>query len=185
MAREITQFSNEILEQLTSVNDSIENAVLDIQRYPGLAAFYRTASAYTSASATKSDSNPASEIGVMNSIVNICGGYATPRPDRAAPWIDRSSPNPEQTLTSDGYHATPNFAGGGYTRPRTWKWWHCGWNTFRDHAYITGPTTYREQTYIGWTPNGEPNPKVYASGPWPYPDWPAYVYWWHVYGPGR
>lgn len=44
LAREITQFSNEVLDQLKSVNDSVEDAVLDVQRYPRLAAFYQAAS---------------------------------------------------------------------------------------------------------------------------------------------
>lgn len=42
----------------------------------------------------------------------------------------------------------------------------------------------REQNYTG-EPGGEPNPEIYSSGPWPYPDWPLYVLWWHEWDPGR
>lgn len=108
-----------------------------------------------------------------------CGHWLYPRPSSAAPWRNWTSSNPSNTLTSWGYHTTPGWAGGGWTRPQTYYSSRCGNNTFRDHAYVTGSTTFREQNYSGFTPRGEPNPEFWAGGPWAYGAWPSYVQWWH------
>lgn len=108
-----------------------------------------------------------------------CGHWSYPRPTTAAPWKDLTSSNPANTLRSWGYHETPGWAGGGWTRPQTYYSSRCGNNTFRDHAYTVSSTKFREQNYSGYTPRGEPNPEFWASGPWPYGAWPSYVQWWH------
>lgn len=181
LAQEIAIFTNDLLTAIPNVDGSIENVRVDIQRYTNLAAYFEAANNYVDAM-SQSQSIKADPSGVHtmgNGFTSGCGYYTNPKPSRAAPWVDRSSANPAQTLESWGYHATPDLVGGGYTRPQTWRWYECGFSTYRDHAYITGSTTFREQSYVGWEPNGEPNPEVYRSGPWPYSDWPAYVYWWH------
>ena len=109
-----------------------------------------------------------------------CGHWWYPRPSSTAPWRNWTSSNPSSTLTSWGYHTTPNWAGGGWTRAQTYYPSRCGNNTFRDHAYITGSRTFREQNYSGFTPRGEPNPEFWAGGPWAYAAWPSYVQWWHA-----
>jgi hypothetical protein len=110
-----------------------------------------------------------------------CGYYDNPLPTSAKPRVYYSSSNPSSTLTSWGYHADPLAIriGAGWTRAQTYKWWICGWGTFRDNANPVGSNRFWEQNYDGWTPRGEPNPEVWRSGPWPYPTWPLYVNWWH------
>jgi hypothetical protein len=107
-----------------------------------------------------------------------CGWFPNPKPSQAGPWKNIPRTNPAKVLRAWGYHPTPGIAGGGWTRPQTWRASSCGKNTFRDHAYIIEPRTIREQNYTG-SPTGEPNPEVWRSGPWPYAEWPAYVAWWH------
>src|SRR6185295_1398442 len=113
-----------------------------------------------------------------------CGWYSSPRPTTQAAWTEYSSANPTQTLLNLGYHPPSGDVGQGWTRPVTYKSWLCGWNTFRDHGYPKS-TSVREQRYKWFTPPGEPNPEVWISGPWPYPTWPGYVWWWHTWGPGK
>ena len=108
----------------------------------------------------------------------VSGYYPNPKPSRDVERKNYERDNPAALLKRLGYHETPNQAGGGWTRPQTYQPWACGGSTFRDHADVTGPRSLSEQNYKG-SPGGEPNPEVYRSGPWPYPDWPAYVYWWH------
>jgi hypothetical protein len=108
-----------------------------------------------------------------------CGSWWWPKPSRAAPWGWSSTANPHQTLLNMGFHQTPGFAGGGYTRDKTYNSGVCGRNTYRDHGQANG-RSLGLQIYSG-TPGGEPNPEVWRTGPWPYLAWPAYVYWWHQY----
>lgn len=108
-----------------------------------------------------------------------CGSYGNPRPSRSKDRVFFEVSNAEETLRTWGYHPPFALEGEGWTRPRTYKWLLCGFETFRDNAYPVSTTELWEQNYAGWEPNGEPNPEVYRSGPWPYPDWPAYVFWWH------
>jgi hypothetical protein len=171
IAEQMAALSNDLLKPISAQQQSIALQSNVDARYPALAAYF--------AVAKEAARNSSLQPQIINEAV--CGWYANPRPSEAAPWRTWDSDNPDQTLRSWGYHSTPEYAfGGGYTRAQTWSWWACGFNTFRDHAYVTGARTIREQNYEGWSPRGEPNPEVYASGPWPYPDWPAYVLWWHL-----
>lgn len=163
---------------------------LDIGRYPDLRQFWLDAAIQSAQGKLDNADLFAKEIeplGVPGASHVVCGYYPNPKPSTNGPWTTHNNiSNPAATLRSWGYHETwpPDYTGGGWTRPQTYQPLLCGWGTYRDHAFIAGPTTIREQNYTG-SPGGEPNPEVYRSGPWPYPDWPAYVYWWHVYGPGR
>lgn len=105
-----------------------------------------------------------------------CGGFSMPKPSKAAQWLTHYNTT-ASTLINWGYHSTPSWAGGGYTRPQTYKSWACGVGSFRDHAYVINANV-REQNYNGFIPRGEPNPEINTYN-WPYPIWPSYVYWWH------
>jgi hypothetical protein len=157
---------------------------LDARRYPALAAFQAAAASRVAggaAPAPAAEGSPEAEAtpqGIPGLSHAVCGYYPNPKPRAAAPWNTYTRTDPAATLRGLGYHPTPTLIGGGWTRPQTYQPLLCGWGTYRDHALITGPSTLREQNYKS-SPGGEPNPEVYRTGPWPYPDWPAYVYWWH------
>lgn len=172
--------------------DSVQVAELSIkiERYPDLRQFWFDAaiqSAQGNLDGADLFAKKIELLGVPGISQVVCGYYPNPKPSTNGPWTTHNNiSDPAATLRSWGYHETwpPDYTGGGWTRSQTYQPFYCGWGTYRDHAFIAGPTTIREQNYTG-SPGGEPNPEVYRSGPWPYPDWPAYVYWWHVYGPGR
>ena len=188
LAEELTDFTNELITLSPNGNIKTKEKVdvtkieIDTEKYPAVSAFFEAAVdyvVYTDFQATEDTK----EIGSLcflcsTSPACTCGSWWWPRPSSAAPWQTHNVTNPESTLRSWGYHETPGFAGGGWTRPQTYKWWMCGWNTYRDHAYISNGQI-REQNYAGYTPRGEPNPEVWRSGPWPYALWPTYVRWWH------
>jgi len=121
----------------------------------------------------------------------FCGVWWNPRPSSAKKRVIFNNSNPEQLLRSWGYKSPstpPNWVDSrlrnyaqrsGWTRPQTWNERECGQRTYRDNANPLGSSSVWEQNYDGWNPRGEPNPEVWASGPWPYNVWPAYVYWWH------
>lgn len=167
IAQEMASLSNHLTASLSENNPSIEEVEVDWSKYRYLAKYFEDAKQYNGA-----DKVEAQSIGY-----GICGYYWNPKPSAAAPWQTSYSSNPSATLTSWGFHPTLGLAGGGWTRPQTYSWAYCGWNTYRDHAYTVGSSTIRLQDYTSFP--GEPNPEVYASGPWPYADWPAYVFWWH------
>ena len=135
-----------------------------------------------------------------------CGWFDRPNPRRANPSVRGPLQGAATTGYaaaqlarewgySQGFHNTPGRAGGGMTRPQTFSPFFCGSRTFRDHAFPdliqertcfgpggTEPCEWRARLYVqDYTsaPYGEPNPEVWRSGPWPYPEWPAYVSWWH------
>jgi len=171
---------------------------IDLSRYPALQDFLTRATEHRRQ--LESLSEPAQEnlldverqvtrsLRVLPQIVGInelyahfdCGYFPNPKPNRTVT-------NPAATLQSWGYHRDPINdlqPRSGWTRPHTYDWSVCGWDTFRDQAGIFG-NQIAEQKYAGWTPPGEPNPEVWRSGPWPYAEWPVYVWWWHQFGPGR
>lgn len=154
----------------------------DLQQYPLLAAYFDEAARRAEQRERGVDDPKIEKLVTTRTYHGAyhCGTFWHPLPPNGAPWISHTRSNPSETLRSWGYHETPDVAGGGWTRPRTYDWWWCGFETFRDHAYIDpNGTTIHEQKYEGWTPPGEPNPEVWRSGPWPYATWPAYVRWWH------
>jgi hypothetical protein len=188
LARELAEYTNALVAaDGAALANSIDvtKVRVDMGRFPLLASYLDEATVNRHRLATEED--PTLKEPEVGSQVEpqswlseyICGAFWRPRPSRAAPWVNWWTTNPHGVLTGWGYHTTPSFAGGGYTRPQTYSWALCGFSTYRDHAYITGANTFREQTYAGWTPRGEPNPEVWRSGPWPYAIWPAYVRWWH------
>lgn len=194
LGEQVAAATNELITgakeaQLKGKPAQIMKVSIEIERYPDLQRFWLDAT-MQSTQRKFDDTDFAKEIeplGVPGASHIVCGYYPNPKPSTNGPWtIHNNISNPTATLLSWGYHETwpPDYTGGGWTRPQTYQPLLCGWDTYRDHAFIAGPTTIREQNYTG-SPGGEPNPEVYRSGPWPYPDWPVYVYWWHVEGPGR
>lgn len=190
LAEQLVALTNDLMTTSKKAgHGDVTQVDIDISKYDRVERYFQQANTFTNnfkdkakdylkAEKLQTESNvkqiPLAEIWKAN----ICGVWWNPRPSRGAPWINHSSSNPANKLRSWGYHETPSFAGAGWTRPQTYNRWVCGWNTYRDHAYILN-RTIREQKYTGWKPNGEPNPEVWASGPWPYAIWPAYVRWWH------
>jgi hypothetical protein len=156
---------------------SITAAPIDSAAFPKVSAYFAAATAREQTSEGMEVSGWCNAS--LTDAACTCGHWLYPRPTTSAPWRSYTSSNPSSTLTSWGYHETPSWAGGGWTRSQTYYPSRCGNSTFRDHAYIASPTTFSEQNYSGFTPRGEPNPEVWASGPWPYPVWPSYVQWWH------
>lgn len=193
LGEQVARATNEIIAmskevQLKGGPALVTETSIAIERYPDLQQFWLHA-ATQSAQGRLDDvalfAEAIEPLGVSGVSHIVCGYYPNPKPSTNGPWTTHQNiGNPEAKLRNWGYHPTPNLAGGGWTRPQTYKPLLCGWNTFRDHAYVSAPTTIREQNYTG-QPGSEPNPEVYLSGPWSYPDWPLYVLWWHQWGPGR
>lgn len=185
LAEELASYTNELtraaMKSKNPKGASVAELNVGTQRYARMTSFFAQAVKRDGASAPQGKEPSILTYALVGIGEYECGSFLRPLPNRAAPAREHYSSNPAQTLTSWGYHRTPDYAGGGWTRPRTYKWWLCGWDTFRDDAWtlIRKPNYIQEQNYSGWTPNGEPNPEVWRSGPWPYATWPAYVAWWH------
>ena len=172
LAEELADYTNLIID-LAKNEQPLPN---DMSMYPHVQAYFNLASIAADAHYT-----PNIQTNERSAWINeyTCGTWWRPRPSSAKSFhVFSHISDPAATLKSWGYHETPGWAGGGWTRSHTYTWWLCGWNTYRDHAYIHNGNIH-EQNYHGWTPRGEPNPEVHRSGPWPYPTWPAYVRWWH------
>jgi len=184
LAEELAAHTNDLILAAREAQESAQAASIDslsveTTDYPRLQSFFVAATEYS----RSISENEVEAAGWCNAWLTdaacSCGHWWYPRPSRAAPWRNWTSSNPANTLRSWGYHETPGWAGGGWTRAQTYYSSRCGNNTFRDHAYTTGSTTFREQNYSGFTPRGEPNPEFWNGGPWPYAAWPSYVQWWH------
>ena len=173
LASEITNFTNDILSYY--YDDDGTGEPIDLYDYADIYPHMMDYFIYI-------QDNPAPSqelqrppvVGMLN-----CGAWWDPRPNGAVGYVAVPSADPEADLLALGFHKTPQIAGGGFTRPQTFRWWACGFGTYRDHAY-TFPTKYEIQDYAGINPRGEPNPEVWRTGPWPYEVWPAYVAWWHA-----
>jgi len=185
LAEELTAYTNDLTRAAMKSKNPREASVaklnVETRQYSRMTTFFAQATKRNEASISKEKGPSISAYGIIGIAEYECGSFLRPLPNRSATPKEHYSKDPAKTLTSWGYHRTPNYAGGGWTRPRTYKWWVCGWNTFRDDAWtlIRKPNFIQEQNYSGWTPNGEPNPEVWRSGPWPYATWPAYVAVWH------
>jgi hypothetical protein len=184
LAKELAAYSNELIlaAQKAMANDIAGNSAtlnVSLDAFPWVRAYFDAATENARNLASRRTPDGWCDPRLTDAACS-CGHWWYPRPSSAAPWVNRTSSNPSNTLTSWGYHTTPDWAGGGWTRPQTYYSSRCGNNTFRDHAIITGSTTFREQNYAGYTPRGEPNPEFWAGGPWAYGAWPAYVQWWHA-----
>lgn len=198
LAKQMVAHTNTLLEAAKASGDvesaSITKMTVDLEDFPAVAEYFQEASLVARSRQSREDEigpkeqpstsstneMTASGLDPLQAAYQNCGCWWNPLPTRGAPYVTYTRSNPDATLRSWGYHGTPSHIfGGGYTRAQTHKWWICGFGTFRDHANIISSNKFKEQNYAGWSPRGEPNPEVYASGPWPYPLWPSYVSWWH------
>jgi hypothetical protein len=201
LAQQLTNFSKELAEN---------NFEGDINKYPEVKKFFEEANKASEKGGTipntKTNSIKKNKFEIQTEAASAgdlagrlsCGTYGNPRPSSAKSYQSFKTSDPAKTAKDWGYHNSENIRGRdmGWTRPQTWNWFACGFNTYRDNIAInkrcknygscskwqdtTNDTSYLvEQNYSGWNPRGEPNVEVWASGPWPYADWPAYVYWWH------
>jgi hypothetical protein len=175
LAGQFAAFSNDVVAAART--DGLAAAAPALRRYPELSRFFTEATQRQ----TRQASGPSSGVSPMLPPWDVCGYYNTPRPTRAAPWRTWGPfGNNLATLFSWGYYPSP-IPGAGWTRPQTWNPLWCKTNTFRDNAVPIDGGYLNEQNYAGWSPRGEPNPDSTLTDPsgWPYPDWPAYVFWWH------
>ncbi len=191
LGRQIAEVTNNLIAQAKAfqADGELNNAdvfVLDLQQYPELEQYLNDATrlAMTRIELEALHEETGNSLQIPERVrlparYRVCGYFGHPVPSRAAPWRTYHHSNPASLLRSRGFHPTPRrLFGGGWTRPQTYKWWLCGWSTYRDHAIIKNASTYIMQNYTGRVP-GEPNPEIWRSGPWPYPTWPLYVWWWH------
>jgi hypothetical protein len=191
LAEQLTTLSNRLIEESVQAQASgrvanIDEHTIELHEFPAVNDYFEQAR-IASQNDALTTSIPQVEVSSWWREYH-CGTYWRPLPSRAKNYVVfYNIRNPANTLRSWGYHPTQpgSYAGGGWTRPQTHRWWDCGWNTYRDHAYIWHNNQIHEQNYHGWSHRGEPNPEVWRSGPWPYSYWPSYVYWWHEWGPGR
>lgn len=178
LGQEMADFTNELV-QLGSYMFTI-----DLNKYPNVKDYFKDATKYekerSSVNNSDADIQPLAYAGDAAGMA-VCGWYTNPKPSSSkAYYFWGPYSDPSAVARSWGYHAPPAGMGYlGWTRPQTWNAWYCGYNTFRDEAVPQSNGKLAEQNYAGWTPRGEPNPEVWASGPWPYSNWPSYVYWWH------
>lgn len=185
LAKEMTALTNNIVKEVnnaltsTHTRSSVKLEALDINTDNYLVLPQYFTAARTQYFSKRNTRRSRAGCRYLTSAACDCGHWFYPRPNRAQNWVKHSKVNdPAQKLRSWGYHETPGWAGGGWTRSQTYYPSQCGQNTFRDHAYIFNKQI-REQNYEGWTPRGEPNPEFWTASKWPYPAWPTYVYWWH------
>lgn len=185
--RQLVAFSNDVVQQGLAPSSSAIRTELDLAKYPLVKRYMAAATLAERAAATVTarEGAPLSTTAIVPQFgdnwhtYSTCGSFWSPRPTVAKSWVRFNVSNPVGTLYAWGYHPPPSgMQWLGWTRPQTYAWWVCGWNTFRDNAN-PGPGFVVEQNYHGWAPRGEPNPELWASGPWPYATWPSYVYWWH------
>lgn len=180
LAEETAAFTNELIQAAASGNGntlSLEGVIVDINKYPTLAA-------YNAMLAQRRV--PIGTLG-LSTAQSICGAKEKPVPNYAAPWIRKGPFNTQNAAESQlknwAYFRAWWVPGGDWTRNQTYQQWICKANNYRDHAgspYKSGSYWYfMEQNYTGSVP-GEPNP-VMSTNPanWPYLTWPSYVYWWH------
>jgi hypothetical protein len=200
LAEELSAYTNDLMRAADDfVNHRSTKNPMDLdassEKYPMVRRFFDAATAFhaqDSESANNAGSRvsalaqpPVHALGWCSWLITdaacTCGHWLYPQPNHAAQWKNYTSTNPTATLQGWGYHQTPSFAGGNWTRAQTYYPSRCGNGTYRDQAIITGSKTFKEQNYAGFTPRGEPNPEFWTSWVWPYPAWPTYVQWWHAH----
>jgi hypothetical protein len=185
LAEELTAYTNDILDETALRLAEDPKAIpADPKHYKLLNEYLEEATRRAAAGESSVPPAPPSDELVTSALVPLageiyCGTYWNPLPPQGKSTVRVSSTNHAAALTSLGFHQTPDYAGGGWTRAQNHMWWICGFGTFRDHAFSITSAEYGIQNYEGWSPRGEPNPEVWRTGPWPYATWPAYVRWWH------
>lgn len=173
LAQQSADYANEIVEKGKNSSAGLNSQNVDFKKYDALNTYFEKATEYNR------EHNGKDQLNAQATAGETCGDFQHPLPSRAAPRLGYSSANPAGALRSMGYHETPGYAGGGWTKGQTWNRPICGDNTFRDHGIVESSSSYSTQTYAYWSPRGEPNPEVWTNVVWPYTTWPNYVKWWH------
>jgi len=197
LAEEMATFTNKVVNKAMKAAErhgvkdveliNINEARVDINKYPSLAAYFRDASVRRADGLINSDFILKPD--ATDDPKTVCGSINNPVPSSAAAWTTQgpfdTKQAAEKKLSSLGYYKTSSYAGGGYTRNQTYNESICKKDNYRDHAgnpYKSNSDNkwyFKEQDYTGSIP-GEPNPSVLKKATnWPYLTWPAYVYWWH------
>lgn len=192
LATELVDLSNQLTTQSTTTSAPIMVFVI-MNAETDLLVSYPTARMYFD-EATKNHGGFEIKSAASDIVgAAVCGTWGNPKPRSVPIYREHFGlADPAATLRSWGYHETPggNATGGGWTRDQQYHPQICGTNAFRDQGNIVYPRNggapyISEQNYEGFTPRGEPSPEVWRVSPWPYPLWPAYVFWWHTKGPGK
>lgn len=182
LAKELVDFTNQVVSS-KGTNVSLEGK-------PNLMKYFNAAVAYNKTTISNNL--------VPESLLSeyVCGTWWHPVPGYGQipyykyPASFSSQKAAEDKIISWSYHKSSIVYGGAFTRAQTYNPALCGYNTFRDNAGVYYSSGWRiwEQNYTG-SITGEPNPEVFYNGngpwSWPYPTWPAYVVWWHLWGPGK
>lgn len=190
LAEELTAYTNDLIRAAAAFESGGSVHPMEVvptEKYLMVQTFFRAANVFHLDEARRSRDEGRSveaQSGCpwyLGKAACTCGHWQYPRPTKAAAWVTHKSSNPAATLRNWGYHESAAAAGSGWTRAQSYSPSVCGSGTFRDHAIINRDNkSFREQSYAGWTPRGEPNPEFWKSWVWPYPLWPSYVSWWHL-----
>ena len=185
LAEELAAFTNALVTGLEAAGAAdVTKADVEVDRYPLVRSYLEQATRYSNALARQSGNRDLAVSVICRvsprSPACICGQIGNPRPADNVPAVRVWSNDPAALLRSLRFHPTASYATDtpSWTRPQTWRSDVCKINSYRDHAWIPARNNHLEQNYYGISPRGEPNPEV-RSYSWPYPAWPAYVYWWH------
>lgn len=129
LAEQMAAFSNDVMVIANGVSEKnssaqqpeqggqekatlvMQKATIALENYTELNSFFNAASQRQSEEAATPDTgvsktNQSSALFVFETPATVCGSFLTPRPSRAAPWVQFTSNNPWNTLYQWGYHPT-------------------------------------------------------------------------------
>lgn len=190
LAEELAAFTNDLIHAADRfvAGESLDPmTAVSPEKYAMVSRFFRAATAFERRQMEESQDSGSRGVQTegwcrwyLTDAACTCGHWLYPVPTSAVSAKKYVVANPTSTLKSWGYHQTPSWAGGAWTRAQTYYPSRCGYGTYRDHAWFGSDNkSVWEQNYAGRTPRGEPNPEFWTSAVWAYPAWPTYVYWWH------
>ena len=154
LGKQVAAVTNELIArakqaQLKGNAVQITELSVEFERYPDLQQFWLDAArpnAQERLHAANLFAKALEPLGVLGASHIVCGYYPNPKPNTNGPWTTHQNiSDPAATLRSWGYHEIwpPDYTGDGWTRPQTYQPLLCGWSTYRNHAFIAGPTTIR------------------------------------------
>jgi hypothetical protein len=138
LAEQMAAFINDLMGEMAAELGVVDvgTSPADIRKYPILEKYFAEAARHRDRLERSEHGLATEQLAAVSTLgESYCGTYWNPRLSSAVRPVTHSRSDPAATLTSWGYHRTPDFAGGGWTRPQTYLWWICGFNTFRDHAF--------------------------------------------------
>ncbi len=205
----LIDLANQQVQSINAMMEGVEN--FSGEDYPLLQEYNDAATRYANSPRA---ANAMNEVRGLSVEQCVCGSEFSPRPaqesanrriafveseDLAKDFVSQNYPTyyiPFLDWMGDGTLPKSKWE---YVTPHSWKADICGQDTYQDNIHITGPMAESEgsnvvgwevtiQDYTGFVPRGEPNVDIKLHlGPanWPYLRWPEYVFWWHVWGPGK